>query len=176
MSNSISQLTALARRIKSREETIEALRARTLQGVYQSLAEVVLQGEDLIKVKALCPHGNWLPWLRVNCPKLSERRAQRYMALARKAPRAADLSEADSLRSALALCDMEGDSSGPQQPKRWPPFMEAIGRLSKLVGFVNRFPITQWPSDGLDKFRDELKPVASLLWPERFKDATPQNQ
>jgi hypothetical protein len=163
----MNNLVALARRINDREEAIEALRRQSVNKVNETLAEVLLQGQDLIEIKARCAHGNWQSWLRANCPKLSLRSAQRYMALAAKAPGVERLTESDSLRAALALCDLEG-ADQKSGPKQWPPYMEAIGRLSKLVGFVTRFPVTQWPDEGLDKFREELQPIAALLWPDRF--------
>ena len=47
-------------------------------------------------------HGQWLPWLKANCPEISERTAQRYMELAdNKEP----LEEALKLKSA-AMADL----------------------------------------------------------------------
>jgi hypothetical protein len=39
-------------------------------------------GRCLRAAKARLPHGDWLPWLKKNCPKINPRRAQRYMLLA----------------------------------------------------------------------------------------------
>jgi hypothetical protein len=50
-------------------------------------------GVRLTKAKAKVAHGNWLPWLKKNCPKISERQQQRYMALA-KYDAASDLTKA----------------------------------------------------------------------------------
>ena len=44
-------------------------------------------GQALLAAKALCKHGDWLPWLHANCPDMSVRSAQVYMKLARKALR-----------------------------------------------------------------------------------------
>jgi hypothetical protein len=49
-------------------------------------------GAALLKAKAACQHGGWLPWLKKNCPDVAERKAQRYMALA-KSDAASDLEE-----------------------------------------------------------------------------------
>jgi hypothetical protein len=38
-------------------------------------------GDALHRAKAALPHGRWLPWLKQKCD-LSERQAQRYMAIA----------------------------------------------------------------------------------------------
>ena len=50
----------------------------------QSRAKAIEAGERLAEVKELLPHGDWLPWLRKNCPGITERTAQRYMHLARR--------------------------------------------------------------------------------------------
>jgi hypothetical protein len=39
-------------------------------------------GERLIAAKDRLQHGEWLPWLRANCPDISERSAQVYMQMA----------------------------------------------------------------------------------------------
>jgi hypothetical protein len=160
-----SELATLARAINSREETIEELRSRTVKGINETLCEVLLQGSDLIDSKSRCPHGTWLHWLRVNCPLVSERRAQRYMCLASKAP-TIQLEEADSLRMALALCNLEGGSS--ESPKRWPAYQETILRISRLWCYVEKNPIKEWPQEGLDKAKQVLEPLARVFWPERF--------
>lgn len=43
-------------------------------------------GELLNQAKAQVPHGQWLPWLAANCPKISTRRAQEYMRVVREWP------------------------------------------------------------------------------------------
>jgi SepF-like predicted cell division protein (DUF552 family) len=43
------------------------------------------QGADLIELKSLCAHGEWLGWLKANCPR-SVRNAQKYMQLANQYP------------------------------------------------------------------------------------------
>lgn len=40
-------------------------------------------GDKLLLAKAGVAHGQWLPWLSANCPRLAERTAQAYMKLAR---------------------------------------------------------------------------------------------
>ncbi|HEV2210837.1 MAG TPA: hypothetical protein VG167_18850 [Verrucomicrobiae bacterium] len=163
-----AKLQALSRRINDREDAIQVLRKRTVQSANDTLCEVLLQGQDLIEAKARCAHGLWLPWLRANCPKVSDRSAQRYMALAARAPELAQLKEAESLRAALALCDLEGETER-QEPRRWPSWQEAILRVSKLRGYVEKNPITHWPAEGVEKFRQEFEPIARAIWPERFE-------
>jgi len=40
-------------------------------------------GQALCEAKKQLGHGNWLPWLKKNCPEINERRARRYIALAK---------------------------------------------------------------------------------------------
>lgn len=47
-------------------------------------------GNALIEAKALCGHGEWLPWLRENCA-LAERTAQLYMKVAKSGLKAATI-------------------------------------------------------------------------------------
>lgn len=43
-------------------------------------------GDKLLLAKAGVAHGQWLPWMAANCPKVSIRRAQEYMRVAREWP------------------------------------------------------------------------------------------
>lgn len=168
MSSLEISLAKIAKRINEREENIQALKSRAVGAVNESLCEALFQGQDLLELKAKVAHGNWQNWLRANCPKLSLRTAQRYMALAAKAPEIGSLQEADSLRAALALCELEGAKQG-QSPKQWPAYIEATSRLNKLAGYLERNPLDAWPSEGIDKFRAELQPIAERLWPDKFQ-------
>jgi len=89
------------------------------------------------------------------------------MKIAANLPRVENLDAATSLRQALALCspDREG---GTAAPKHWPPPVEANAKLSKFVGYVERFPVKQWPAEQQDAAREKLLPVAQELWPDRF--------
>lgn len=165
----MTDLVTIARRINDREETIGMLKKLTLDKAGDALREVFLQGGDLIKAKATLNHGEWLPWLAKNCPAISERTARRYMLLASNRTRVADFLAAGSIRQSLALLDEDPEGGDKKDPKQWPPYMESIGRLSKLLGYVERFPVHQWPNEGLEKFREDLQPLAATLWPEKFK-------
>lgn len=52
----------------------------------ESLEFVRKAGEALCEIKARIGHGSWLTWLNDNCPKISERFAQRAMQIARSWP------------------------------------------------------------------------------------------
>jgi hypothetical protein len=52
---------------------------------------------NAIKEKKLVPHGQWLPWLKQNCPEIKERTAQRYMVAAKNV-RGSDLEHFTGVR------------------------------------------------------------------------------
>ncbi len=165
-------LSALSRRIRQRQEAIDSLERHTADQAAAWLREIIIQGQDLLRAKAERKHGDWQDWLAANCPKTSYIKATRYMRVASNASRFKDLDNIQSLRQALALCD----STEPEQDrpaKRWPMYLEAITRVSKFIGYVQRCPITQWPETGRAKLRKELEPVAVELWPERFVGSFP---
>lgn len=162
-----NELHALARDINGREDTIAALKGKTIGATNEWICEVILQGEALNRAKAMVPHGNWLEWMKCHCPLVTERNAQRYMRIAANATRVSDM-EATSIRVALQLCAESGDHPNGITARSWPPYIEALGRFSKFAGFVERHPLDKWPDEGRNKLRDELQPVATILWPEKF--------
>jgi hypothetical protein len=169
-----TELVTIGRRINDRENAIEILKKQTFDKAADALTEIILQGNDLLGAKSRLNHGQWMTWLDTHCPNISERKAQRYMRVASNPTRVSDLLLNGSMRQALCLED--GQNTEPaKEVKQWPPYLEAIGRLSKLSGYVRRFPIDQWPNEGLEKFRDDLEPIATRLWPDKFKGAGAQS-
>jgi hypothetical protein len=76
MSDPVLPLTDLAQQINTRHAQV---RGAFLEGVEYALACGLL----LLQVKDRLPRGQWLAWLAERCPDMSERRAQRYMRVAR---------------------------------------------------------------------------------------------
>ncbi len=68
-------LDALAERINTEHEACHA-------SMQKGLDHALKAGALLLEAKAGLPHGEWLPWLKENCPDISERTVQRYMRLA----------------------------------------------------------------------------------------------
>jgi hypothetical protein len=166
-----TELVTIGRRINDRETAIEMLKKQTFEKAADTQCEILLQGADLLTAKACLKHGQWLAWLDTHCPNVSERIAQQYMRVASNPKRASDLLLHGSMRQALCLEDSQS-TEPTKEVKQWPPYLEAIGRLSKLSGYVRRFPIDKWPTEGLEKFREDLEPIAARLWPEKFAGAT----
>jgi hypothetical protein len=91
--------------------------------VRSAVMHAVRAGELLTQAKRRLPHGNWLPWLKANCP-FAERTAQAYMKLARdlpkldaaKAQRVADLPVRDAIK--LLSAGTEVDATAPADGNR----------------------------------------------------------
>jgi hypothetical protein len=69
-------LKDLAAKINESHEAGEA-------AINKGLAYFYLAGKSLLKAKEYVGHGAWLIWLKTNCPKVSPRRSQQYMKLAK---------------------------------------------------------------------------------------------
>lgn len=78
------ELHTLAKSINDREQSITQLKGRVSDVSGQAVTEAILQGDELSKVKHMLDHGMWLPWLKVHCPMIGERMAQKYIRLAEK--------------------------------------------------------------------------------------------
>ncbi len=166
-----NELHDLSRQINERENTLAMLRTKTLDCASAWVCEVMLQGQALLKAKSALTHGMWLDWLQIHCPLISSRTAQKYMLVASNAARqpALEIDQSVSLRSALALCidPAQADQAKIETTKSWPPYLEALGRVAKFVGYVERFPLVQWPDEGREKLRNEFLTGAKQKWGSR---------
>jgi hypothetical protein len=88
---------------------------RGLNSAKATMEEWFTAGRALLKAKAMLDHGQWLPWLKENCPNISERQAQRYMKLAE---READIRAKSDMVSDLTM-QAALDLVAPT--KHWPP-------------------------------------------------------
>ena len=80
MTKNTKALDALAERINAGHEAYLATARKALEHALDA-------GATLHEVKTGLPHGEWLPWLKTNCPGISERSAQRYIRLAKNKDR-----------------------------------------------------------------------------------------
>lgn len=79
-------------------------------------------GKALIEAKALCAHGEWLPWLRDNCA-LAERTAQLYMKVSKSGLKTATIADLGLKAAAQAIMlhmpdPFDGDSDEAMQEWR----------------------------------------------------------
>ena len=68
-------LTDIAERINVEHGACRAAMQRGMEHAFKA-------GQLLMEAKSGLAHGEWLAWLKENCPDISERTAQRYMRLA----------------------------------------------------------------------------------------------
>jgi hypothetical protein len=130
----------------ARAAVIASEHAAAQAGARATLAHARRAGEELIAVKAAVPYGQWLSWLDVNVPGLSQRVAQLYMSIARRwdelavsnPKRGSDLSLRASLRLLrspreplpLAPGGCEGDDE--PEPVAEEPVPDAQTRMVRL--------------------------------------------
>lgn len=72
-------LSALAAEINAAHRAAQEYASKAVERALQA-------GDLLIKAKSAVQHGQWLPWLAVNCPDIAERTCQQYMKLAANWP------------------------------------------------------------------------------------------
>jgi len=59
--------------------------AKANASAMDAVEHAVAAGRLLAEAKATVAHGKWLPWLKANCPEISERRAQAYIQVSKRA-------------------------------------------------------------------------------------------
>lgn len=90
-------------------------------------------GEKLIQAKATCAHGEWLPWLEVNC-NLKERQARKYMRLAEEYPSLSNRhhgTDFDSIKTALAYLSASDEVKAEVDASTEPVTEKLINDLKK---------------------------------------------
>lgn len=75
----MTDLVALATQINAAHEEAQTYASKAVE-------RALVAGDLLLKAKAQCQHGQWLPWLRAHCPAISTRTIQNYMRVARELP------------------------------------------------------------------------------------------
>lgn len=77
-------LPELARLIEESHASVLEEQRAIIVGVSNCLSAKRLVGEYLLQAKLQVRHGQWLAWLRENCPSIEERTAQNYMLIAKE--------------------------------------------------------------------------------------------
>ena len=121
-SNAGPALATLAAEINAEHEAAESHARKAIEDVRASIERARNAGDKLLLAKAHVAHGQWLPWLAANCPKVSIRRAQEYMRVAREWP-ALQAKYADSAHLTIdgALALLAAPTPEPLPPVSAPP-------------------------------------------------------
>jgi ParB family chromosome partitioning protein len=152
------ELAALAAQINAEHAAGERAARR-------GMAHFRAAGLALLKAKAACGHGRWLPWLKANV-QCSQRRAQRYMALA-KCEAASDLE--DQWRVISGHGAHVGNNSGEHEWYTPPEFVDAaravLGAIDVDPASAERAQETVRAGTYYTKEDDGLsRPWAGRLW------------
>lgn len=119
-------------------ELAEDVRARLqmLEKSYELVVEhAVVVGSRLNEAKAICGHGEWLPWLARNF-ELSASTAQRYMLLA---------SESESNRERIDELPLRNVRKGliapaPEKPRTQQPQVDPDSHVGRMLGSGSQPP------------------------------------
>jgi hypothetical protein len=79
------KLAELASKINSEYASIIKADKDVMAANHNIVERGIILGQILNEAKDKVAHGEWLPWLKLNCPEIPERTAQRYMYLSNKA-------------------------------------------------------------------------------------------
>jgi site-specific DNA-methyltransferase (cytosine-N4-specific) len=144
-------LAALAARINAEHEAGEGA-ARVGLGHFRTA------GEALLKAKAQCGHGKWLPWLKQNV-RFTQQTASNYMRVAKEWDK---LLTVGNLRDALRLLTEDADDDEPPPPEYVTPDQwdeagkeeEPAAEAGGDVWRVDKADCLDWlgsqPADGID--------------------------
>lgn len=159
-------LRKFSREISELENDLE-ISGRALKSGASSWAYQAIQiGWILRKVRAELKHQNlWQEWIVNNCRKTSVRSAFVYRQMsevydASDEKQREQLLESGSIRaflreSAEIQAKVEGEKK--PEPKSWPPYLEALGRIGKVVGYMEKHPWSEWPEEGRAKAKEDVE-------------------
>ncbi len=151
-----------AREIRDNWESIELLESQLVDKGGELWREMALQGKRLKEVQTQLKPNEWQQWLDLNVGGHNDR--------ARRCLRVFEKSASGEVKGALQQLlgffkEDEATTHKQGEPKHWPAGIEGNLRLSKWVGFVERYPIEKWPEESKEAAREKLLPFVKQLWP-----------
>lgn len=172
LSSSGPALAALAAEINAEHDAAENHARKAIEHARAA-------GDKLLLAKAGVAHGQWLPWLSANCPRLAERTAQAYMKLARnwatlerKSATVADLTINDALKLLTGpdndVDPLESWLSGLPSDARFQ--LGCIGWLMELPPAVIYLDAIGWQHSAIaERLSLSAATVAAILDPQPFE-------
>lgn len=152
-------LTQLAGEITDLYLSAEHKAKRAFETAGDAVNDALLCGKKLNEAKARLKHGEWLPWLRENCPEISEDKSERYRALANSA-HDRNLEACASLRQAYIACGILPQPVATvrsNEPIDFKDLLRFAGFAAKLT--VENFNAVPLADDQKEQLRDRLKPA-----------------
>lgn len=156
-------------RIVEREREIAESTDATLKQASHTVQLVIDQGLDLIEAKGPLDHGEWEDWFIEHVAdqaKLSLRRAQAYMQLAKaaKALGSTFFRDAKSIQGAFRLLGLVPDLSGPKHLSNGATMPPIYNHLNWLAEWwtKERDSVAKMPQAQLATLEERLRPVAEV--------------
>jgi hypothetical protein len=101
--------------------------AQAEQATKAGLEHAIEAGLLLLEARELVAHGDWLPWLRANCPYIGPRQAQTYMRLARYRHRLEALKNESAAYLTIAAAEALVGRPRPERPHGLPSQLDLGG-------------------------------------------------
>ena len=134
----------------------------------EAVAKAVECGQLLLRQKESLVHGGWLNWLDNNVPEMSDRTAQRYMALAKKTSHVSFLDDASTMRQAYIATGIlpkpvEKEVGPPDPNAPWVKFIRPLEAFRLWYQRrIKQGDIDTWDVNGRRVLKNELKWIADL--------------
>lgn len=148
-------IATLAKRITECHQSAIQLDKNCMEKGKAAIKAAIDCGLALMDAKEQMKHGQWLPWLKKNCPTIQEREARRYMQLSKSAD-SADLSKAETLNQAYKL--IGDDDKSNSQTKAAKPELDELEKKAKIIK-----SLVNWISSKSDE--NMLKKISSIIQP-----------
>lgn len=155
----------LTKRIKAREERIEAACEQVATGVNQSVTLAFEQGDDLIAFASQTTEQEFGTLIRETFSQSA--RAQGYMKLAARTPlteRHAIIADAKLLKQAMRTLDLlpeEPTTSPESKSVSIPPIIQRLTWLAEWTG-RNQDAVRDWKAEQRAELKQQLAPVVEL--------------
>jgi transposase len=138
------------------------------RGIVERAARV---GKDLLDLKSKVGHGNWVKWVKANCPQISKSTVERWMKLAEnKSKIEAEMKTRRdknstvtflTLRQALVIANAKEGKSTPPVRKRFTRAME------QLVDLLPEFESVESAEEYVSKARERLDDTLTSMRKEK---------
>jgi hypothetical protein len=104
--------TKLAPRLKALAKSINSAHDAMSASWSDALEHAFAVGQALCDAKDLLKHGEWIPWLEKNCPKIPDRTARHFMKVSKTAS-FADFSSAKNIGDLFIMAGVTGQKQLP---------------------------------------------------------------
>ncbi len=158
----INDLQPIAKRLREREEQIEAGKTNLYAKIGELTELAYEQGRDLLLAKTKTGKAvKFSEWLHIHVPNLGAQQASKYERVA--------VEQLTDPRQCIFAFLPPGDEARDLPTRSKPaPWEVGWGYASRLISLTKTKPIADWPSQQREYLATELEPLAKTLWPEKF--------